>query len=53
MPSVVVDDFFAMTRHSYVSAKAALEGFATGRALSMRATGCGAPLHVVFGADDQ
>jgi pimeloyl-ACP methyl ester carboxylesterase len=53
VPDVVVDDFFAMTRASYVSGKRELEGFATSKPLSERVTNSGVPVHVVFGEQDQ
>jgi pimeloyl-ACP methyl ester carboxylesterase len=53
VPDVVVVDFFAMTRHSYVQAKANLEGFARTIPLSDRVAVSDVALHVVFGVDDQ
>jgi pimeloyl-ACP methyl ester carboxylesterase len=53
VPDVVVDDFSRMTRHSYVAAKAALEGYAKTRALSDRVAHSTLPLYVVFGDQDQ
>jgi pimeloyl-ACP methyl ester carboxylesterase len=53
VPLIVVDDFQRMTRHSYVQAKAALEGYAHAQPLSARVSNSSAPLHVVFGEQDQ
>jgi pimeloyl-ACP methyl ester carboxylesterase len=53
VPDIVVDDFQRMTRHSYVQAKAALEGFASAIALSDRVQNTTAPLQIVFGEQDQ
>ncbi len=53
VPEIVVDDFQRMTRHSYVQAKAALEGYANACPLSERVSGSSVPLHVVFGDRDQ
>jgi pimeloyl-ACP methyl ester carboxylesterase len=52
-PSIVVDDFFKMTRHSYVQAKANLEDFAHATPLSQRITASDVPFLVVFGDQDQ
>ena len=53
VPAIVVDDFFKMTRHSYVQAKANLEGFAHAKPLSGRVGSSEVPLLVVFGVQDQ
>ena len=53
VPAIVVDDFFKMTRHSYVQAKANLEGFARSTPLSARVGSSQVPLLVVFGDQDQ
>ncbi len=53
VPQIVIDDFFRMTRHSYVQGKACLEGFAHVRPLSDRVNGSAVPLHIVFGDQDQ
>jgi pimeloyl-ACP methyl ester carboxylesterase len=53
VPDIVVDDFQKMTRHSYVQAKAALEGYATEQCLSERVSHSTMPLHIVFGEQDQ
>ncbi len=49
----MIDDFFKMTQHSYVQAKAALEGFAHAKPLSARVGSSQVPLCVVFGDQDQ
>jgi pimeloyl-ACP methyl ester carboxylesterase len=53
VPPIAVDDFQRMTRHSYVAAKAALEGYAHARALSERIAHSTQPFSVVFGEKDQ
>jgi pimeloyl-ACP methyl ester carboxylesterase len=53
VPEIVIEDFFAMTRTSYVAGKAALEGYAYAKPLGDRVRATGIPAHIVFGEQDQ
>jgi pimeloyl-ACP methyl ester carboxylesterase len=52
-PDVFVEDLKRMTHHSYVQARAQVEGYRERRDLTLRVRESGVPLMIVFGEQDQ